>query len=431
MASRCSDSTVDPPVNPARVASAASEKIDSCGFHLQVESNPSAVLPAAGALRAKAKAGSLLAALVAAVTLSAMQPAAPQPQRGDPSQRAAERIRALQREADALATEESALLVQLRRFEVERQLRIEELGQIERDRASTQQTLVATEARAATLKRTAETERPEIEQRLVRVYKLGQAGFWRLLLDVDNLRSAGRAYRTAAALTRIDRDRVIDHQRTLEALGREQQDLRRRIAQIAALETKARAARAAADKAVAARTALVASIDARRDLNAQLTGELQTAQQRLQASVDQLGTKGVQVVLPLKAFQGALPWPARGRMLARFGQTAGIRNGAAVVWNGVEIAVLEGQAVRAVHEGTVAFAGPFTGYGNLVIVEHANRTHSLYGYLSSFSVSKGDRVEAQGPLGAAGLDPSGNAGLYFELRVDGKPVDPLQWMARE
>jgi murein hydrolase activator len=356
----------------------------------------------------------LLATLAVAITSVAAQTAPPpQPQRGDPSQRAAERIRALQREADALATEESALLVQLRRFEVERQLRIEELGQIERDRASTQQTLAATEARAATLKRTAETERPEIEQRLVRVYKLGRAGFWRLLLDVDNLRSAGRAYRTAAALTRIDRDRVIDHQRTLEALGREQQDLRRRIAQIAALETKARAARAAADKAVAARTALVASIDARRDLNAQLTGELQTAQQRLQASIDQLGTKGVQVVL------------------ARFGQTAGIRNGAAVVWNGVEIAVLEGQTVRAVHEGTVAFAGPFTGYGNLVIVEHANRTHSLYGYLSSFSVSKGDRVEAQGPLGAAGLDPSGNAGLYFELRVDGKPVDPLQWMARE
>jgi septal ring factor EnvC (AmiA/AmiB activator) len=40
-------------------------------------------------------------------------------------------------------------------------------------------------------------------------------------------------------------------------------------------------------------------------------------------------------------------------------------------------------------------------------------------------------VDAQAPLGASGLDPSGNPGIYFELRVDGKPVDPLQWMARE
>jgi septal ring factor EnvC (AmiA/AmiB activator) len=372
-----------------------------------------------------------LATVVGTLMLVSAQVPGPQTQHPTASQRAAERIRALQKEAEELATQESALLVQLRRFEVERQLRIEELAQIDADRKTTQQALAAAEARAAALKQTAETERPEIEQRLVRVYKLGQAGFWRLLLDVDNLRAAGRAYRTAAALTRIDRDRVVEHQRTLESLAREQQDLRKRMAELADLESKARTARAAADKAVAARSALVASIDARRDLNAQLTGELQSAQQRLQASLEQLGPGRSPVILPIKAFRGVLPWPAKGRLLARFGQTAGIRSGAAVVWNGIEVALLEGQTVRAVHDGTVAFAGPFSGYNNLVIVEHGERTHSLYGYLSTLSVTKGDRVEAQSPVGASGLDPSGNPGLYFELRVDGKPVDPLQWMSRD
>jgi murein hydrolase activator len=413
MANRCSDS-------PRRCRAGSSDP-----------AAPGRRLKTPPYMRIVFRVASCTVAALAAVTLAAVQAPAPQAPRATASQRAAERIRALQKEAEDLASQESALLVQLRRFEVERQLRIEELGQLEGDRATTQQALAAAEVRAATLRRTAETERPEIEQRLVRVYKLGQAGFWRLLLDVDNLRSAGRAYRTAAALTRIDRDRVVDHQRTLEALAREQQELRQRIAHLAELEVKARAARAAADKAVGARSALVASIDARRDLNAQLTGELQSAQQRLQSSVDQLGPGKGQVILPLKAFQGALPWPARGKLIARFGQTAGIRAGTAVVWNGMEIGVLEGQTVRAVHEGTVAFAGPFSGYNNLVIVEHGDRTHSLYGYLSSLSVSKGDRVDAQAPLGASGLDPSGNPGIYFELRVDGKPVDPLQWMARE
>jgi murein hydrolase activator len=380
---------------------------------------------------ARTVAACALAAVVAVATLTVALPAAPQAPSRDASQRAAERIRALQREAEALATQESALLVQLRRFEVERQLRTEELGQIERDRAKAEQALAATSARAAVLQRTAETERPEIEGRLVRVYKLGQEGFWRLLLDVDDLRSAGRAYRTASALTRIDRDRVRDHQRTLEALAREQADLRQRLARIAELQTRARAARAAADQAVADRATLVASIDARRDLNAQLTGELQSAQQRLQASVDQLTPGGAPVVLPIKAFRGALPWPARGRILARFGQPSGIRSGTAVTWNGIELAVLEGQTVRSVHEGTVAYADVFAGYGNLVILEHGDRTHSLYGYLSSVSVAKGDHVDAQAPLGASGLDPSGNAAVYFELRVDGKPVDPLQWLIRE
>ena len=91
---------------------------------------------------------------VAAVTLAASQAAPPQTPSRDASQRAAERIRTLQREADALARQESTLLVQLRRFEVERQLRSEELGRIERDRAAAEQALAAAGRRVGNLQRT-------------------------------------------------------------------------------------------------------------------------------------------------------------------------------------------------------------------------------------------------------------------------------------
>jgi septal ring factor EnvC (AmiA/AmiB activator) len=350
----------------------------------------------------------------------------------DPSQRAAERIRALQRESESLATQETALLVQLRQFEIQRQLKAEELAQIERDRAAAEAAIADADARAESLRQRAGREQPEIAARLVRVYKLGKPGFWRLLFDVDNLRSVGRAYRTAAALTRIDRDRVRDHQRTLTALAREQRELRQRAAGIAELEARARTARAAMDKAVAARTALVASIDHQRDLNARMTGELQAAQQRLQSSVDQLAS-GVPVGagLPIGPFRGALPWPARGRVTARFGPRTGNGAGQRATSSGIELAIPEGDAVRAVHEGIVAFAGPFTGYGNLVIVQHGEQTYSLYGYLSGLHVSRGDHVPAQAAVGASGLSPAGNPALYFELRVDGEPVDPLQWLVRE
>ena len=346
------------------------------------------------------------------------------------SQRAADRIRALQREAEALATQESALLVQLRKLEVERQLKTEELAQIERDRLDTQRRLDDASARAASLQKTAEAETPDIENRLVRVYKLGQPGYWRLMLDVDDLRSMGRAYRTASSLTRIDHDRVLAHKQTLEALAKERKELQTRAAQMASLETQAKRAKAALDRSVADRSTLVTAIDARRDLNAQLTGELQAAQQKLQASITQLDAAGTPVSLPLRPFQGALPWPVRGRIVGTFGRQASSRFGTAIVRNGIEIGVNEGQLVRSVHDGTVAYAEPFSGYGNLVIVEHGDRAYSLYGYLLSMQVSKGDRVEAQAPLGMSGRDPAGNPSLYFELRVDGKAVDPLQWLVR-
>ena len=82
------------------------------------------------------------------------------------------------------------------------------------------------------------------------------------------------------------------------------------------------------------------------------------------------------------------------------------------------------------HDGVVAYADQFTGYGNLVILDHGDGAYSLYGYLGDMEVARGDHVDAQGRLAASGRNPSGNPALYFELRVDGAAVDPLQWLKR-
>lgn len=370
-------------------------------------------------------------AAVAGVALPGQTPPSDRARAEAATERAADRIRALQREADALASEEKTLLVELRKLEVERALKTEQLGMVERDLRGTQAKLAGSIARAAELRDAADTERPDVEARLVHVYKLGRAGYWRLLLDLDNLQSIGRAYRTASAMNRLDRERVQQHRRTLDALASERQALETRAKEIARLQVHAVNARAAIDRAVAARTALVNSIDARRDLNAQLTGELEAAQQRLQGAITQLGAgRGGSVNLPLRPFRGALPWPATGIVTRRFGRQTIGSFGTALTRSGIEVSLAEGQVVRAVHEGTVAYAEPFTGYGNLVILDHGDGEYSLYGYLSTMYVARGDPLEAHEPIGTSGRSPSGNPALYFELRVDGKPVDPLQWLKR-
>ena len=346
------------------------------------------------------------------------------------SKRAADRIRALQKESDALASQERTLLVELRKLEVDRELKTEELANAERELRQTRERVAVTSVRAAALQNSAETERPEVERRLVDLYKLGQAGYWRLLLDVDNLRSIGRVYRTAAALNRLDRERVQQHERTLQALKQERESLEGHIREVSKLQAQALAAKAAIDRAVAARTALVASIDDRRDLNAQLTGELEAAQQRLQGTVTQLGGRGGAVALPIAPFRGALPWPAHGIVTGRFGRQTNSRFGTSIARSGIEISLAEGEPVRVVHEGTIAYADQFTGYGTLVIVDHGDSNYSLYGHLSSIDVARGSHVDAQAQLGSSGRDPSGNPALYFELRIDGKPVDPLEWLKK-
>ena len=349
------------------------------------------------------------------------------------AKRTEDRLRALHREADALAAQERTVLVELRKLEVDRQISVEQLNRVERERAEVQGKLDVAESRAAALAQAAATQLPDVEARLEHLYKMGRAGYWRLLLNVDDLQALGRAYRTASTLTEIDRARVQEYYATIDALATERKALQARAEEIAGLQAEAVRARAAAEKAVTARTALVSAIDARRDLNAELVGELQAAQEKLQGSLSQMDAgRGAAAVtpLPLRPFQGDLPWPTPGRVLRPFGRQPTSRFGTAIVRNGMEIEAQEGQPVRNIHEGTVAFADQFEGYGNLVIVDHGSRAYSLYGYLNSVGTTRGQRLDPQAVVGTVGRNPGGNPALYFELRVDGAAVDPLQWLKK-
>ncbi|PYR42251.1 MAG: hypothetical protein DMF93_06280 [Acidobacteria bacterium] len=345
------------------------------------------------------------------------------------ARRATERLQALQREADRLASEERSLLNDVKKLEVERQLRAEELKRVEADAARVQADLDATSARMAALEAASRAETPELRARLVEIYKLGQARYLRLLLATSDLRQLGQSTRTVAALAKLDRDRIASHARTLAEMKREQQTLRERQAQLATARAAAEKASAAAQRAAIARNDLIRDIDRRRDLNAQLAGELQSAQQRVQAALRDLASSAAgsdTVALPLRPFRGDIPWPVAGTLARRFGRSTT----AAGASNGIEIAALEGAEARAVHDGVVAFAGTFSGFGNLVILDHGSQSFSLYGDLLDIAVKKGVRVEQGQRVGAVGPTSSGADGLYFELRVDGQPVDPLQWLRK-
>ena len=83
------------------------------------------------------------------------------------------------------------------------------------------------------------------------------------------------------------------------------------------------------------------------------------------------------------------------------------------------------------HGGTVAYAAPFTGFGTLVIVDHGRSAFTLYGHLREACRERRDeRQPRRRRSGASGRSPAGGAALYFEVRIDGRPVDPAT-MAQE
>jgi len=348
------------------------------------------------------------------------------------SARAAARMQALQREADQLASQEKTLLGDLRKLEVERELRSEEFRQADTRLKHIQIDVASATTRIAQLQQQDVAERPDLRARIVEIYKLGQGRYLRMLLAATDLRQLGEASRAVATLAKLDRERIASHQRTLAALEGTRKSLDAQRAQLEAARASAARAQSAAERAAVARNDLIRDIDRRRDLNAQLSGELQAAQQKLQIALRDISTGATtapagDVLLPIKAFRGDLDWPVAGPVRRRFQRTA---TAAGAPFNGIEIAADEGVPAQVVHEGVVAFADAFAGFGNLVIVDHGGQTFSLYGDLLDLAVAKGARVELGQRVGSVGATPAGPAGLYFELRVDGQAVDPLQWLKK-
>jgi septal ring factor EnvC (AmiA/AmiB activator) len=342
--------------------------------------------------------------------------------------RAEARIRALQAESDKLAARARTVFGELRRLEIDREIKQADAARTQTELARVTADRDRAEARVKTLEAIRIAETPGIRERLVELSKHGRAGYVQLLLSSNDVRALGRMARGVAAVAEMDRVRLETHRRTLSAERDALNDLDQKHDEVQALQKEAARARAAVEAAVAARNRMIADLDQRRDLAAQFVLELQQAQLQLEETLATAGAGSAVAALPLRPFKGDLPWPIAGDVTARFGRQPSGRFGTSIVRNGIEVSAAEGAAATAVHEGTVAYAAPFSGFGTLVILDHGNAAFTLYGHLLDASVSAGMNVSRGTPLGRVGLSPSGGAALYFEVRIDGRPVNPLEWL---
>lgn len=126
--------------------------------------------------------------------------------------------------------------------------------------------------------------------------------------------------------------------------------------------------------------------------------------------------------------KGKLTMPVIGDVVRRFGSA---RSDTGLTWKGIVVAAEAGEAVRAVADGQVAYADSLRGFGKLLILDHGDGYMSLYGYNRALHRKAGEKVEAGDRIAIVGAgDGAGESGLYFEIRVQGKPVDPMKWVAR-
>lgn len=127
----------------------------------------------------------------------------------------------------------------------------------------------------------------------------------------------------------------------------------------------------------------------------------------------------------VKKTSGALIWPVRGKVVSKFGP-----KGAGKINDGITIAAREGEEVRAAAGGEVVFIGDqLKGYGNMVLIRHADGRHTTYAHLKRIDVSRYDRVEQGDAIGMVGAGNDARPQLYFAVRKDDRFVDPEQYLS--
>jgi septal ring factor EnvC (AmiA/AmiB activator) len=169
---------------------------------------------------------------------------------------------------------------------------------------------------------------------------------------------------------------------------------------------------------------------------------MEAAAQRLEKMMDEIARRAMikprqppsapSTGVGLEALRGKLDWPVHGSVSAPFGKYKHPEFAAEIFRKGIDIDAPIGEEIRAVEKGTVVYADRFSGYGKMVIVDHGERYYTIYGHLSEMLKKSGDEVRRGEVVGRAGdSDSLAGSKLYFEMRKDGRSLDPVPWFKKQ
>ena len=286
-----------------------------------------------------------------------------------------------------------------------------------------------------------------LARRLRAMYKVHvQGGALPLLLAGDDPTARAAAVRHLGSLASLDARLIQEYRGTSDRLQdrRGREEARQR--DLAGLRADAQREQAEVDADAAKRRILLAKVRDERAYHERMVGELTEAARRLEAFIRDLQARQrrlARIPPPSKPrtetppavgfgnLRGRLPWPTEGRVVSAFGAQVHPRFGTRTFRNGVDIEGGEGRDVAAVFGGHVVYTGWFKGYGNLIILDHDNEYYTLYAHVAAILVKEGDDVKQGQRIGTVG-DTGSLEGprLYFEVRFEGKPQNPEQWLRK-
>ncbi len=281
--------------------------------------------------------------------------------------------------------------------------------------------------------RTLKKQQAFLVKQLRRAYLYGEQSEAKLLLNSDNPQELAKDMRLFSYINEARSEKISQVQDILKGMKDTEQKILIQKNKLQTQHELQHQQHAELKKEQQSRKTVLAKLNANITNNTQRLEKMRKDQKRLEKLLSELKQAIASIQLPDDAApfskqKRKLPWPLEGKVTKRFGSR--IAQGKLTL-NGMHIATKENQAVKAIHSGRVIFSNWIRGFGLLIIIDHGNNYMSLYGNNKSLAKDTGDWVRAGEVLAYAGQsNVKSETGLYFEIRKDGKPLNPSRWLRK-
>lgn len=281
------------------------------------------------------------------------------------------------------------------------------------------------------LRKDVKSQQDMLDKQITAAYMIGRQEYIKLILNQEDPAIIGRTMAYYDYFNRARVDRIDASRNSLIALIDTEKQIKAETASLKKIQLQQLAKKEKLEEASHSRALVVAKLQREIVSKESDLSRLSADEKRLTDLVVKLDDAIPDVLTepgkrtPFARLKGQLRWPARGHVQALFGQR---RASSQVKWSGVMITASEGHDVKAVSHGRVAYADWLRGYGLLLIIDHGNGYMSLYGHNQSIFKETGEWVEAGETIASVGKSGGQEqAGLYFEIRHNGKPSNPVSW----
>jgi len=350
-----------------------------------------------------------------------------------------QQIKSVKDEINNLQKKESGYLETLHKIEKLLQDTEKELKAIEKDLELAQKEIKQGEDKLIFEKRMLKEKTKLLESRLREIYKRRLTGYMEILFNSESFSDFLTRFRYIKKILSLDAEVINDIRQQMKKIEDSKMNLENREEILSLLKKEVEKEKENIEFSIKAKKSIINKIDSQKGVRLKSLKELEQSSQEIKNIIERIykqreedSKKTSQKEIPtitLKPKKGILALPIQGKLISGYGRQKNTEFNTYTFNSGIDISTPLGQVVRAAGSGEVIYTGNIKGYGQIIIIDHGGRVTTLYAHLSRILVDIEDKVKKEQVIGQVG-DSGGVSSprLHFEVRVEGKPTDPMNWL---